>query len=125
MTPHEKYGLKTDVKSIRERTGKSYSDLLVKFITEQKEPQSMLGINYDSAFRHRWEEIKNADLALLCELAEKGERYEAEHELISHYRYLFNIVNFRIALDEEDELAAYNEIKRLEAIISEAEGEGK
>jgi hypothetical protein len=121
MTPLEtlqKYGLKTDVKSIRERTGKSYSDLLVKFITEQKEPQSMLGINYDSAFRHRWEEIKNADLALLCELAEKGERLEkVVKDSRSAYQEQANIsgglkkVEYNIAVAVLDE------------IITEAEGE--
>jgi len=81
MTPLEtlaKYGLKTDVKSIRERVFLnvekrfSYSEFLIKWL------QNIHGVHVqipiDSDFRHAWEEIKNADLALLCSLAEKGER---------------------------------------------------
>ena len=140
MTPLEilqKYGLKTDVKSIRERTGKSYSDLLVKFITEQKEPQSMLGINYDSAFRHRWEEIKNADLSLLCSFAEKGER---ETELLNLYRKFFKETNISIGLDDcdvddvsstfeyvdiENDKAEVDTVKGIQELEAKLEAEGE
>lgn len=103
----QKYGLKTDVKSIRERTGKSYSDLLVKFIIEQKEPQSVLGINYDSAFRKRWEEIKSADLSLLCSLAEKGEQ-----------------IKCLLESEWQNEIAEWQLVKKIKYIMK-AEGETK
>ena len=78
MTIHEKYGLKTDVKSVKERLFGghfSYARFLIGYIEKHE------GISeYDSVtavdFCGRWSEIKDADLALLCSLAEKGERYE-------------------------------------------------
>ena len=127
MTPLEtlaKYGLKTDVKSIRERVFLnvekrfSYSEFLIKWL------QNIHGVHVqipiDSDFRHAWEEIKNADLTLLCSLAEKGERLEkVVKDSRSAYQEQANIsgglkkVEYNIAVAVLDE------------IITEAEGEGK
>jgi len=142
MTPLEtlaKYGLKTDVKSIRERVFLnvekrfSYSEFLIKWL------QNIHGVHVqipiDSDFRHAWEEIKNADLALLCSLAEKGER---ENKLLELYRQFFKETNINIGLDDcdiddfsstfeyvdiENDKAEVDTVKRIQEL--EAEGEGK
>ena len=109
MTPLEtlqKYGLKTDVKSIKERIEKDdYGMIALKIRGELNSSSVILSDLVRS--------IKAADLALLCELAEKGERYEkavkAHREQLEGCRH--TSVCAPLALNELDE------------IITEAEGE--
>ena len=129
MTPLEtlaKYGLKTDVKSIRERVFLnvekrfSYSEFLIKWL------QNIHGVHVqipiDSDFRHAWEEIKNADLALLCSLAEKGERYEKAVKERKDLIYWL-LAEYDYSTTKHRKLCDFlrSELK----IITEAEGETK
>ena len=124
MTIHEKYGLKTDVKSVKERLFGghfSYARFLIGYIEKHE------GISeYDSVtavdFCGRWSEIKDADLALLCSLAEKGERYEKAvkalwaQEVIKHGKVDSFIENWEKSLHSA-------KIEACVQIITEAEGE--
>ena len=73
MTPLEtlqKYGLKTDVKSIRERLYNPDNYFLELKITFSNTIDGTIkAINAEDI-------VHDADLSLLCEMAEKGERYE-------------------------------------------------
>lgn len=83
MTPREtleKYGLKTDVKSIRERFEKAQKSLF--FYIEIVEKVLLIDPVWNSEEEYNEKnalavELRSADLALLCELAEKGEELEA------------------------------------------------
>lgn len=80
MTPREtleKYGLKTDVKSIRERMeGRKHSELARSYILERDgHPLDEIDEALHEAYiTMATVELRSADLTLLCELAEKGER---------------------------------------------------
>jgi len=121
MTPHEKYGLASDVKSIRERIEK---DEYAKHAWE-KRGQPSFGIyrehDVESVTREANEQ-RSADLALLCELAEKGERYEkAVKEKRAELAKTYAIV-----CETEIQKALAKTIDNvLDGIITEAEGEGK
>ena len=106
-----KYGLKTDVKSIRERVfaNNGFNDSELYFEIADK------FTNNDEESEHITLRLINADLALLCKLAEKGERYEKA------------VKNHRDELEPHrcmDEYAFYA-VKELTEIITEAEGEPK
>jgi len=130
MTPLEtlgKYGLKTDVKSIKERIEKSqtssyfYGTLAEALLhidhiwnTEQQYAEkSALAV-----------ELRTADLTLLCSLAEKGERWERAVkdlkalEICRHTAVDSYIENWEKSLHSA-------KIEACEEIITEAEGEGK
>ena len=112
MTPLEtlqKYGLKTDVPSIKERlTVRDYYTAIhwsERFMELPLEPYETFDEVVDA--------LESADLALLCSLAKKGERYEkavkAHREQLEGCRH--TSVCAPLALNELDE------------IITEAEGE--
>jgi hypothetical protein len=66
----QKYGLKTDVKSIRERLYNPDNYFLELKITFSNTIDGTIkAINAEDI-------VHDADLSLLCEMAEKGERYE-------------------------------------------------
>ena len=88
MTPLEtlaKYGLKSDVKSIKERIEKDsyFQDLIGVLHIPHNEMLCDVG----------WGKLNNArsicrtaDLSLLCSLAEKGERYEKAVTILKNRR---------------------------------------
>jgi len=94
----QKYGLKTDVKSIRERldTVLSWDCNAYSIYTDSKE-------------------VYTADLSLLCSLAEKGERYE---KAVKDYQDM--LVTLEHGMFSVPEL-----IRAFKYIIAEAEGETK
>ena len=109
MTPLEtlqKYGLKTDVKSIRERIEKND---YFHFVLNSDFPMDFRS----DEIHNEAQRLRSADLSLLCELAEKGGRFEKA------------VKNHRDELEPHrcmDEYAFYA-VKELTEIITEAEGE--
>ena len=84
----EKYGLKTDVKSIRERLrNRTHSEIATKYVFDwlghpldkQDEKSKNLQITVAQV------ELYRADLALICEIAERAEEVEI---LLDLYRLL-------------------------------------
>ena len=131
MTPLEtlaKYGLKTDVKSIRERMLKNdyFSIVYGSDVTTDR---------HVSSVKKEADNLRTADLSLLCSFAEKGER---ENKLLELYRQFFKETNINIGLDDcdiddfsstfeyvdiENDKAEVDTVKRIQEL--EAEGEGK
>ena len=77
MTPLEtlqKYELKTDVKSIRERLSYvySYKSIIREYLTTGK---SITNEQFYSQIYKLEDELRSADISMLCSLAEKGERW--------------------------------------------------
>ena len=125
MTPLEtlqKYNLKTDVKSIRERLYNPDNYFLELKITFPNTIDGTIkAINAEDI-------VHDADLALLCELAEKGERWEravkkSKSELKSLISAIYDYDNGRKRY--WDSTIAKERIKTLDEIITEAEGETK
>jgi len=117
-----KYGLKTDVKSVRERIKANEYQYIAQEVCDEHTPQSarLWGIS---------SELRTADLSLLCSLAEKRERYEKAvkkaKEKVESERYTLANVD-----DDIEEINYYTGRKEmaeelLDEIITEAEGEGK
>jgi len=112
MTPLEtlqKYGLKTDVKSIRERVEKSYTEL-----------DNMVSAEWVKRI-----EINRADLSVLCSLAEKGERWEkAGKEIVRNIAHIgTHITAIGVPIQATDEYEM--DFRSIRTAIAEAEGEGK
>ena len=105
-----KYNLKTDVKSIRERVEKDAYWALARSLSINN-PMQFSKTSIEKIF----DDIRAADLSLLCELAEKGERYEKavknHREELEPHRHI-------------DVCAPYA-IRELDEIITESEGEPK
>lgn len=100
----EKYGLATDVKSIKKRIIYQPSSYIVSGSYAEKERNIIA------------ETLKYADLSLLCELAEKGERYDKAVK-----KELENAQSFIKFDGQKGQAVAIEYI--LKAIITEAEGE--
>jgi len=146
MTPLEtlqKYGLKTDVKSIRERieatlhlnNKEDHYSIVVHSLTEQELSTKNPREDVEERSEHRSLQLLAADLSLLCSLAEKGER---ENKLLELYRQFFVETNINIDVDGSDiedvsttfdyvdiynEGASVDTVRRIQEL--EAEGEGK
>jgi len=121
MTPFEtlqKYNLKTDVKSIRERLqgNVSYFDGIVISVVR-------MAID-DTSLQDVQHLCQNADLALLCSLAEKGERYEKAVTIIKNRR---NKLRGESANGFQSKLNEFtvDTLDYLLMKITEADGEGK
>lgn len=108
----EKYGLKTDVKSIQERMETLPYSHIVK---DSMKLSGSISFYEACALFDEEHALKLADLTLLCELAEKGERYEKavknHREELEPHRHI-------------DVCAPYA-IRELDEIIAESEGEPK
>ena len=128
MTPLEtlqKYGLKTDVPSIKERlTVRDYYTAIhwsERFMELPLEPYETFDEVVDA--------LESADLALLCSLAKKGERYEKAVK--SHLQYWQSLLE-RYEKDNKPSLAYGTVFEQMQCndrvsaileIITEAEGE--
>ena len=117
----QKYGLKTDVKSIRERMLKNdyFSIVYGSDVTTDR---------HVSSVKKEADNLHTADLSLLCSLAEKGERWEmavkkSKSELKSLISAIYDYDNGRKRY--WDSTIAKERIKTLDEIITEAEGETK
>ena len=137
MTPLEtlqKYGLATDVKSVKERVSNDFQHfgIAVEYL---RNDESLSKMAFDRKVNILEDELRTADLALLCELAEIGER---ENKLLELYRQFFKETNISIDLDDcdiddvnstfeyvdiENDKAKVDTVKRIQEL--EAEGEGK
>lgn len=117
----EKYGLKTDVKSVKERLRPqenkpfSYSQFLIKWLGGTTQ--------IDKDFLYAWNDIKNADLDLLCEMAERVEKVE---ELLDLYRKLNDLLELYYTSDSLcEKIGLVGRISDLRDEISEFEEELK
>ena len=114
----QKYGLKTDVKSIRERLYNPDNYFLELKITFSNTIDGTIkAINAEDI-------VHDADLALLCELAEKGERWERAVTIIKNRR---NKLRGESANGFQSKLNEFtvDTLDYLLMKITEAEGEGK
>lgn len=78
MTPREileKYGLKTDVKSVKERIGIERNDKCGYWESSKQYAE----LNHLLFFGNIIDECFQADLDLLCEMAERAEKVEEEY----------------------------------------------
>lgn len=110
----EKYGLATDVKSIRERIEKND---YFHFVLNSDFPMDFRS----DEIHNEAQRLRSADLSLLCELAEKGERYERVVERS-------NQAKLGLAISVVSQYCEYtvNDIREIiDGIIDEPEGEPK
>lgn len=122
MTPLktlQKYGLKTDVKSVKERLATEdtviyWSSIMWRF--ERIEDKEVIAIA---------KSLRTADLALLCALAEKGERYDKAIKVIkksvAHIGTHIVALGVPIQATEEYEM----DFRDIRTAIAESEGETK
>ena len=126
MTPLEtlqKYGLKTDLESVKDRMNHPQGNYWTIAITSEHAKDEHPYHDSDEQY-WRWEarSLYVADLTLLCSLAEKGERYEKAVKERKDLIYWL-LAEYDYSTTKHRKLCDFlrSELK----IIAEAEGEGK
>ena len=124
----QKYGLKTDLESVKDRMNHPQGNYWTIAITSPHAKDEHPDHDSDEHY-WRWEarSLYVADLSLLCSLAEKGERYEkavkdrkqeAQRFIHTMYEFYGNTRFWGVTIFKEH-------IKVIDKIITEAEGKGK
>ena len=113
----EKYGLKTDTKSIKERVEKdTYISVLMNWIYIPSD-ELLCDVGWEKLNEARTE-CRTADLAILCYRAEMGERDARWERIVKQHR-------IKLEPHRHVSVCAPFALNELDEIIAEAEGEPK